>query len=354
MRLLGFDRKTKAARVQVTSANDLWALEVLLNRGDIVTARTTRMLKSPDGTERGERVQTTLSVSVEKTVFEPFVNALRVTGRVVDDPDDLGVLGSYHTLVVETGSIITITKDEWLDEELEELGREALGGEVVIVAVDYEEVALAKLWDYGVQIVSSWRLSKPRKEDLKDQERFERQVEKISEELLGHISPNTFLIVAGPGYLKQKVLEGLKSRLSANGVSFESTLVDTEYGGVSGVKQAVNKAVDAGFLKKLRVARESEVVDTLFREISRDEAKVAVGLDAVKSAAENGAVELLIVSSRLLKSSYSLLKPVMRAVEKYGGRVEVVSDHHEKGEQLAGLGGVAAILRYPIRGYSSS
>lgn len=354
MRLLGFDRKSNAATVQVTSPNDLWVLEVLLSEGDVVTARTTRMLKSPDGTERGERVPTTLSVRVEKTVFEPFMNALRVTGRVVEDPDELGVLGSYHTLVVEAGSTLTIRKDEWLEGELEELEREAFGGEVVIISVDYEEVALAKMWDYGIQPIASWRLSKPRKEDLKDQERFERQVEKISEELLGHVSPNTFVIVAGPGYLKQKVLDGLKRRLEAKGVSFEATLVDTEYGGVSGVKQAVNKAVDAGFLRKLRVTRESEVVDGLFREISRDEAKVAIGLDAVKSAAENGAVDTLIVSSRLLKASYSQLKPVMRAVEKFGGRVEVVGEHHEKGEQLVGLGGVAAILRYPIRSYSSS
>lgn len=354
MRLLEFDRKTGTARVQVTSPNDLWVLETLIRRGDVVTARTTRMLKSPDGSERGERVSTKLSVQVEKTAFEPFLNALRVTGRVVEDPDELGVLGSYHTIVVEAGSTISIRKEDWLEGELEELGRESLGENILVVAVDYEEIALAKMWDYGVQQIAGWRLAKPSKEDLKDQERFERQIEKIIGELETHVSPNTFLIVAGPGYLKQRVLDGLKRKLEAQGIRVEATLIDTEYGGASGIKQAVTKAVDGGFLKKLRLSRESELVDRLLAELSRDEAKVAIGVGAVAEAAENGAVDTLIVSSRLLKEKYSELRPIMRAVEKYGGRVELVSEHHEKGDQLVGLGGVAAILRYPIRHYSSS
>jgi protein pelota len=354
MRLLGFDRKTGTATIQITSPNDLWALELLLAEGDVVTAKTTRMLKSPDGTERGERVSTTLSVRVEKTGFQPFTGALRITGRVVADPDDLGVLGSFHTLVVEVGSTVSVRKEEWLGSQLAELGRESFGEEVLIVAVDYEEVALAKMWDYGVQHIANWRLSKPRKEDLKDQDRFERQLERIADELLAHISPNTFVVLAGPGYLKQKVLEGLRHKLGARGVSFEAALVDTEYGGPSGVKQAVGKAVDAGFLKKLRYVREVEVVDRLFRALGQDEARVAVGLEPVASAAENGAVDLLVVSSRLLKNDYAKVKPIMAMVERYGGRVEVVSEHHEKGDQLVGIGGVAALLRYPIRGYSSS
>lgn len=354
MRLLGFDSKSGAATVQVTSPNDLWVLEVLIRRGDVVVARTTRMLKSPDGTERGERVPTTLGVEVEKTSFEPFLNTLRVTGRVVWDPDELGVLGSHHTLVVETGSTLTIKKDEWLEGELEELGRESFGENVLVVSVDYEEVALAKMWDYGVQQIASWRLSKPGKEDVRDEEKFERQLDRIVEELESHITPNTFLIVAGPGYLKQRVLDGLKQRLQARGVSFHATLIDTEYGGVSGVKQAVGRALDGGFLRKLRMSRESELVDRLLMELGRDEAKVAIGLGAVREAAENGAVDTLIVSSRTLKEHYGELRPVMRTVERYGGRVELVSEHHEKGDQLVGLGGVAAILRYPIRSYSSS
>lgn len=354
MRLLDFDGKSGTATVQVTSPNDLWVLEALLHEGDVVSARTTRMLKSPDGSERGERVPTTLAVRVEKTSFEPFLNTLRVTGRVVEDPDELGVLGSYHTLVIETGTILKIRKEDWLEGELEELRREPFAEDVLVVSVDYEEVALAKMWDYGVQHIASWRLSKPSKEDLKDEERFERQIDRIAEELQAHVSKDTFLIVAGPGYLKQKVLDGLRQRLQARGINLQATLVDTEYGGLSGVKQAVGRAVDAGFLRKLRLSRESELVDRLFKELSRDESKVAVGLEAVGYAAENGAVDTLLVSVRLLKSEYPRLRPIMRAVEKYGGKVELVSEHHEKGDQLVGLGGVAAILRYPIRGYNSS
>jgi protein pelota len=38
----------------------------------------------------------------------------------------------------------------------------------------------------------------------------------------------------------------------------------------------------------------------------------------------------------------------MREVEAKGGKVVVVSAEHEAGEKLLALGGIAALLRYPV------
>jgi protein pelota len=44
----------------------------------------------------------------------------------------------------------------------------------------------------------------------------------------------------------------------------------------------------------------------------------------------------------------SELEKIMLEVEKKAGKITVVSTEHEAGDKLEGLGGVAAILRFPV------
>jgi protein pelota len=354
MRLLKYDRKSNAVTLQVTSPNDLWFLETVLIPGDAVSARTTRMLRSPDGSERRDRVSTNLTIRLERTGFEPFSSTLRITGKVIEDPDELGILGSYHTLVVEQGSVLTISKREWRKEVLVELGRERIGQEVMLISIDYEEVALARVWDYGVQTIASWKTGIPGKQDPKYEEKFESQVTKIASEIQKYAGDTGFIIFSGPGYLKQKLFDELRKNLSGRGVSLQPTFVDTSYGGSSGIKEAVDKMLEKGFLEKLRLAEETKIVDRLFKELSTNPDKVAIGLETVKEALSQGMVQELIISNNFLKNHYDLASSLMAEAENYGAETKIISEHHEKGGQLLGLGGVVATLRYPIKRYNSS
>lgn len=317
-------------------------------------SRTTRMLRSPDGSERRDRVSTNLTIELERTNFEPFSNTLRITGKVIEDPDELGILGSYHTLVVDQGSVLTIGKKEWRKDILAELSKERIDQEILLISIDYDEVALARVWDYGVQTIASWKTGIPGKQDIKYDEKFNSQVVKIAAEIQKYAGNTGFVIFSGPGYLKQKIFEELKRNLGAKGVNIQPTFIDTPYGGSSGVKEAVNKMLEKGFLEKLRLAEESRVIDSLFKELSTNSDKIAIGLEAVKEALSQGSVQELIVSNNFLKNRYDLVSTLMAEAEKYGAKTKIISEHHEKGEQLIGLGGIVAVLRYPVRHYSSS
>jgi len=203
MRVLSFNQKEGTVSLQITNTNDLWVLETLLTKGCEVESKTTRMIKSRDGTERGERIATKLRIKVEKVSYEPFTDSLRATGRVVSDPDEIGVLGSYHTLVIRVGSIVTIIKDTWSKSELDELKRENSLNPLLIISVDYDEVALAKLWDYGVQILGTWFLERPGKQDEKIDEKLETQIIKLATELKNYIENSGLLVFAGPTHLKK-------------------------------------------------------------------------------------------------------------------------------------------------------
>ncbi|MCL5788288.1 MAG: hypothetical protein M1357_00540 [Candidatus Marsarchaeota archaeon] len=346
MRVIGYDAKTGSVTVQVTSPNDLWLLETVVPRGALVTSKTTRMTRSPNGEERGERVNTKLTVRVEKVSFEPFGETLRITGKIVDDPDELGVLGSYHTIVVDSGSVITVTKQAWTKEELNQLGKERLGDAVLIVSVDYHEVAIGRVWDYGVETVASWDTGIPGKGDPKQEEKIEKQLAKMASEIRRFVRGRGLVVFSGPGYFKQKVAQAVKALLASEGVEIRVTAVDAPYAGAAGIKEAVNAMFEKGFLKDARLSAEIRLLDEVLKEAASNNTKVILGLDAVEQAAEQGAVDTLLISTRALRDCHERSIRVVSAVEKYGGKVEIISDRHERGEQLAGMGGAAAFLRY--------
>ncbi|ESS08555.1 MAG: putative RNA-binding protein, partial [uncultured archaeon A07HN63] len=104
-----------------------------------------------------------------------------------------------------------------------------------------------------------------------------------------------------------------------------------------------------------RIAREAETIDELMERIA-DGAKAAYGIDAVQQATEFGAVaELLILDDRLRDERQGTgdwdldINDVIESVEQQGGEITVFSSDFQPGEQLASLGGIAALLRYRMQ-----
>ena len=88
------------------------------------------------------------------------------------------------------------------------------------------------------------------------------------------------------------------------------------------------------------------------RRLGKGEGTVAYGVDEVERAAKIGAIERLVLADIMLRESTDekrlLIEAIMMEVEQKGGSTMVVSTEHEAGTKLVALGGVAAILRFPI------
>jgi protein pelota len=65
-----------------------------------------------------------------------------------------------------------------------------------------------------------------------------------------------------------------------------------------------------------------------------------------------GAIEKLIVADTLIRDAEEeqrlKLEQLMRDVEKRQAKITVISTEHEAGFKLVSLGGIAALLRFPI------
>jgi protein pelota len=66
-----------------------------------------------------------------------------------------------------------------------------------------------------------------------------------------------------------------------------------------------------------------------------------------------GAVEKLVLADTMLRETSDekrrFLEELMKEVEKKGGEIRVISTEHEAGVKLIALGGIAALLRFPIQ-----
>src|SRR5213082_3465533 len=159
MRVLHRDPKTGEIKVRVENPDDLWHLHNLLQPSDLVCASTYRRedVKTDKlRPERGDKVRVTLTIRVEDVEFQAFSDRLRVSGVIVEGPQDLG---RHHTLNVGVEDILSIIKT-WKAHELRRIDEAVAAAQKPLVAflsLDDEEALIAQLRQYGVRELSTVR-----------------------------------------------------------------------------------------------------------------------------------------------------------------------------------------------------
>src|SRR5437667_3699 len=272
MRVLHRDPRTGEIKLRVENADDLWHLHNLVLPGDHVRASTYRREEVKTDKvrpERGEKVRVTLTIRVESVEFQAFSDRLRITGVIVEGPQDLG---RHHTLNVAVDDVLSVIKT-WQPHELRRIDEAVAAAQKPLVAflsLDDEEALMAQLRQYGVRELATIR---------------------------------------APGH----------------GKMFPSGDAQSVY-----------------FDEILTTLRVTEIGDALVLV-----GPGAYGPAEVAEAVDAGAVETLLVSDAVVRNPG--IEDLMRSAESARGAVVLVSRHHEAGQKLEALGGIAALLRFPIK-----
>ena len=110
-------------------------------------------------------------------------------------------------------------------------------------------------------------------------------------------------------------------------------------------------------LNDTKYARETRLVDDFTALLRKDDGRAWYGPREVELAAEKGAIGkgggVLLISNALFRApDAESRRRWVRLVDKVrdveGGEVRVLSSEHESGKRLDALGGIAAILTFPI------
>lgn len=346
MRILGEDPASGGVKVLIETDEDIWHLFNVIEVGDLITASTTRREeKAADKlrAERSEKKRMTLGVRMEKIEFSEEDLRLKLLGTIETGPQDIG---QHHTLILENGDSLMISKDHWRETQLERLRRAVSDSKkprIVFVSLDQDDATIAVLRQYGLKEVVTIRSGRSGKQYAEKPQADDYHKE-IAEKLAPLMEPNMPLVLLGPGFEKETLADDLKR---INSETFSKMYVyHTGQCGMPGINELLKAGMGADVLRDSSVGSEIEAVERLMGEISKPDGLGTYGTEEVRNAALAGAVDLLLILDSKVREQD--LDDVVRAVESQKGTVMVVSSQHDGGKSLASLGGMGTILRYKL------
>lgn len=171
------------------------------------------------------------------------------------------------------------------------------------------------------------------------------------------------VLLASPGFTAAAFLKfvmetatrtGNKALLAQKG---NFLVVHSSSGHVHALNEVLQSPEVQNRLKNTRYARETKLMDDFMTMLRKDDGRAWYGPKEVEMAVEKGAVGrgggVLLISNGLFRAQdVAIRRRWVTLVDKVrddeGGEVRVLSSEHESGKRLEGLGGIAAILTFPL------
>ena len=358
MKILNFNRKKGFAKVIPENLDDLWHLYNIILEHDVVYAKTRRIMKLDEKYARpkkGKRISLFLGVKVMKVLWDKSLNRLRVHGIICDAPEDINVTGSHHTINVTLNKPITVVKSKWPKHQIDRLYRasKVKTAPIIVMSMDNEEYCVAVLRQYGVDVKVEKRIKLPGKREAEKRTKATQEFFKIVLQFLKEVWMNirSPIVVIGPGFIKSEFVKYMKRETS----DVADAVIDVKgvnSSGLAGIREALRSGVLTKALRHVRIVEETKVMEDVLERLGKGKLDVTYGFDDVKKVSVFGAVEKLLLADITLRETLDesriTLEKLMREVEEKGGHIIVISTEHEAGEKLLALGGVAALLRFPL------
>lgn len=350
---------------------DMWHANNLISPEDVIKAHAVRKVttESKTGSTQSERVHTDLTIRVTSTFFDPGSSQLHVSGTVIVENSFVNI-GQYHTLDLELNRPFTIWKQHGWDsvalETLQDALKQDKEGAVAAVVMQEGISNICLITEYRTVLKQRVESTIPKKRSASsDQDSgMRRFYDKTLNTLMRSIdfSKPRPLLLASPGFVagdfkKYIAEEGMKrGDKSMMAMAKEATVVHSSSGHLHSLNEILKSPEVLATMKEMKFSKETRAMDQLFDRLRKDDGRAWYGASTVEKAVNEGAVGrgggVLLVNNSLFRSlDIATRKKFVALVDKVredGGEARILSSDHESGQRLDALGGIAAILTYPI------
>lgn len=331
-------------RIRIDSEDDLWALARLCIKGRSLGMLGERRDQTTAGQEGGraksaERKKMWIKLAIESNEFHTFADTLRVHGIIEEAKFDLG---SHHTHIIEVRDEVELTSAKGFPDVDKELIQQACKdsgkAKVVILVVESDEAILYEVSSRGVREVSTWTMRGGGKYiGAKISEGVSKSFfEKIANEANESIHEGTPIVICGPGHARERL---------APLINGAKKLIATSMGGRGAANEVISEGLAGDILSEHAVVQETALLEEVWKRISTNGA-VAYGREMIEKALAEGAIETLLVSADLLRESD--WESIVAGLGDIGAKLVQCSTDHDAGEQLLGMGGAVALLRFKV------
>ena len=299
---------------------------------------------------------------------------LHISGRVAEENEHVRT-GSFHTLDIELNRKLSIAKERWDQHHLDiltESGEAGRTAEVGAVILGEGRAIVCLLTNHMTIVRQRIQVALPRKRagagyasaqgssgTVKLTDRFNTQVYEAVLKLLS-LPEMRVVLLASPAFYKDVMYDFLlaeavrrndKVLLGQEGKrKLLKVYCATPH--VHALMDVLKSPEVSAQLQNTKFTRENQLIDQFLRTLSSDELRAWYGERAVKLAATRGAIGTLLLSDAMLRNTHPTVRQqwldLCQLVKSFGGQVVVFSSLHESGRQLNGLGGIAALLTYPL------
>ncbi len=171
-------------------------------------------------------------------------------------------------------------------------------------------------------------------------EHYKKVAEHVKDQFL-HRKNLKGIILGGPGPTKYDFMElgQLTNELKEKVIAIK----DLSYTGEFGLQELVDKSQDV--LAQEAIADEKKIMNKFFSTLAKEPGKIAYGREEVEKVLKMGAVDVLLLSEINDEKTIDALSKI---AEEMSSKVVLISVETREGVQLKDLGGIGAILRYPI------
>ena len=343
-------------RLRIESEDDLWTLSHLARQGLHLGMLGERRDQTTSGEEGGrakvaERKKMWIRLSIATTEYQPFSDLLRVHGIIDEAKFDVGL---HHTHVVEVRDEVelsTTTAFSPADYDLlRQSERASQQVNIALAVVETDEIVLFYITPRGLKEGATWTMRGGGKRgDIKQSSgiaaTFRANVIKAIRASLGESTP---LLFCGPGHAREALLNDFK----ASGDTRLIKSIATSMAGRAGANELLREGLAGDLLSEYAITKETTLLDEAWKRLSTNGA-VAYGQQDLLRAMEEGAIETLLITAELLRTPDELIGGVqwstwVEGLSDIGAELVQCSPDHDAGQQLVGMGGAIALLRYAL------
>ena len=341
--------------------DDLFIVRRILSPEDLVIASTTRVIRQEkefSRPDRGERISVKVWLRVDSLGFDKMVDRLRIKGIISNASSELVPRGSHHSITIGIGDNITIEKKrDWLPYEKNIIQRFSDASLYLLVAVDLQECAVAKLSGTHLGIVpniysgqSGKRYHVQTSKTGEPEQFFDEIINILKSQLsAGDIEDTTDkVIIFGPGETKKRLYNFL-ARKEKNLSNLASVIEGIDVAGEDGILLFVRSPRMKEVMENSKISTVLSLLDEIMIFVSRGENRFAMGFGDVAKAAAMRAVESVIFSNSIFGTvEEDELVKLLNTIESQGASAFAIDSSTDIGMRVSSLGGIVSVLRYQI------
>ena len=351
-----FNREPNLWKLRIESEDDLWSLARLARSGMSLGMLGERRDQTTAGEEGGraksaERKKMWIRLRIENSEYQSFSDVLRIHGTIEEAKFDTG---SYHTHNIGVGDEVELSSinpfsasDNSLLQQLIDAGNQS---QIALAVVENDEVILFHITPRGLRESTTWTMRGGGKRvDVKESSGVAKGFrDKVIKELLASLGDEIPLILCGPGHARDTMLSEIRTADSSRTLFS----VGTAMSGRAGANEVLREGLAGELLEDYAISKEISLLEEAWKRISLNGAVAYGEAELVKSMNE-GAIETLLVSADLLRDIAAEIDG--RSWEEWcdmlsdiGGKLVQCSTDHDSGQQLLGMGGAIALLRFKV------